>query len=38
VGERAGQITPEAQHLAQECMRSVEGLKCVLALLGEECL
>jgi hypothetical protein len=37
VGERAGQITPQAQHLAQECVRSVEGLECALALLGEEC-
>ena len=36
VGERAGQITPQAQHLAQERVRSVEGLECVLALLGEE--
>src|SRR5438876_2068369 len=38
VGERAGQITPQAQHLAQDCVRSVEGLECALALLGEECL
>src|SRR2546426_401827 len=36
--ERAGQITPQAQHLAQDCVRSVEGLECALALLGEECL
>src|SRR2546422_266805 len=38
VGERARQITPQAQHLAQDCVRSVEGLECALALLGEECL
>src|SRR6059036_1320479 len=37
VGEGAGQITPQAQHLAQECVRSVEGLECAF-LLGEECL
>src|SRR5205085_2474422 len=37
VGERAAQITPQAQHLAQECVRSVDGLECGLALLGEEC-
>src|SRR5882762_8786972 len=37
VGERAGQITPQAQHLAQECVRSVKGLECAF-LLGEECL
>src|SRR5438067_4896061 len=30
VGERAGQITPQAQHLAQECVRSVDGLECGL--------
>src|SRR5256712_2741423 len=38
VGERAGQIPPQAQHLAQNCACSVEGLECALALLGEECL
>src|SRR2546428_7034827 len=38
VGERAGQITPQAQHLAQDCVRSVEGLESAVALLGEECL
>src|SRR5207247_802813 len=38
VGERAGQITPQAPHLAQDCVRSVEGLERALALLGEECL
>src|SRR5881409_1261795 len=38
VGERAEQMTPQAQHLAQECVRSVEGLECALTLLGEECL
>ena len=36
VGERAGQIAPQAEHLAQECVRSVEGLERGLALLGEE--
>src|SRR5690349_7070877 len=38
LGERAGQITPQAKHLAQECMRTVEGLEGGLALVGEECL
>src|SRR3989454_5864684 len=38
VGERAGQVTPQPQHLAQEGVRSVEGLECALALFGEECL
>src|SRR6184192_801419 len=37
VGQRAGQITPEAQDLTQECVRSVEGLECAVLLLGEEC-
>jgi hypothetical protein len=37
VGERAGQITPQAQHLAEDCVRSVEGLERALALLDEEC-
>src|SRR2546422_2787859 len=32
VGECAGQISPQAQHLAQECVRSVEGVEGGLAL------
>jgi hypothetical protein len=38
VGERAGQITLQTEHLAQDCVRSVEGLECGVALLAEECL
>ena len=36
VDEGAGQITPQAEHLAQERVRAVEGLDRGLALLGEE--
>src|SRR6185436_2583021 len=38
VVESAGEIPPQAQHLAQERVGSVEGLQCLIAILGQECL